>query len=293
MLSARGTEDFVPLSIELYGGVSPQLRDTDAEIMDSVPPASGNGDRLDAEAFLVLAEREISAYKTNLPDLEMHAEIRKGVSGVMVSDGTLLIGPRAGIRTGRVNALLHHEVGTHLVTHVNGKHQPIQLFGAGLAGYDETQEGLAVLAEIACGELTAFRLRQLASRVLTVHNLAVGGTFQESFDLLREAQVPARSAFMTVMRVYRGGGFTKDAIYLRGLVDLLQHLASGGTLERLWLGKFSLTDLPLVDDLANRGILNPPLVIPRYLGDEAMAARLDNAAAHLTDLPHLVQGAAA
>ena len=44
-------------------------------------------------------------------------------------------------------ALLHHEVGTHLVTHVNGTHQPIKVLGVGLAGYDETQEGLAVLAE--------------------------------------------------------------------------------------------------------------------------------------------------
>ena len=59
-----------------------------------------------------------------------------------------------------VGALLQHEVGTHLVTHVNGSAQPIKVLGTGFAGYDETQEGLAVLAEIACGGLTAFRLLQ-------------------------------------------------------------------------------------------------------------------------------------
>ena len=39
------------------------------------------------------------------------------------------------------------------------------------------------------------------------------------------------------MRVFRSGGMTKDAIYLRGLVELLEHLGAGGSLDPLWLGK--------------------------------------------------------
>ena len=66
----------------------------------------------------------------------------------MVSNGdVLLIGPEPGCRPARAEALLHHEVGTHVVTHVNGAHQPLQVLAVGLAGHDETQEGLAVLAE--------------------------------------------------------------------------------------------------------------------------------------------------
>ena len=64
------------------------------------------------------------------------------------------------------------------------------------------------------------------------------------------------------MRVYRSGGMTKDAIYLRGLVELLEHLGAGGSLDRLWLGKFSLRDLPLIGDLEDRGLLRPPRVAP-------------------------------
>ena len=45
-------------------------------------------------------------------------------------------------------ALLAHEVGTHIVTYVNGKAQPFRQLYAGLAGYEAFQEGIAVLAEL-------------------------------------------------------------------------------------------------------------------------------------------------
>ena len=64
------------------------------------------------------------------------------------------------------------------------------------------------------------------------------------------------------MRVYRSGGMTKDAIYLRGLVELLEHLGADGSLDQLRLGKFSLRDLPLIGDLEDRGLLRPPRVLP-------------------------------
>ena len=54
----------------------------------------------------------------------MHAEIRADVNGVMVSGDVLLIGPETKVQQARAQALLHHEVGTHLVTQANGSHQP-------------------------------------------------------------------------------------------------------------------------------------------------------------------------
>jgi uncharacterized protein (TIGR02421 family) len=196
----------------------------------------------------------------------------------MVSGDLLLIGPETKVQRARAEALLHHEVGTHLVTQANGSHQDVKVMGVGLAGYDETQEGLAVLAEIACGGLTAFRLRQLAGRVVTVHRMIGGASFAEAHEALVADGFPEHSAWTTVMRVYRSGGMTKDAIYLRGLVELLEHLGGGGSLDRLWLGKFSLRDLPLIGDLDDRGLLRPPRVLPRYLHDPATDANLARAA---------------
>ena len=79
------------------------------------------------------------------------------------------------------------------------------------------------------------------------------------------------------MRVHRAGGFTKDAIYLRGLLALLAHVAAGGALDLFFLGKFSIEDLPLVENLAGRGLLAPPRLLPRYLSEPAAATRLQKA----------------
>ena len=112
-------------------------------------------------------------------------------------------------------------------------------------------------------------------------------TFVETHRLLTDRGLPAGSAYGVTMRVHRAGGFTKDAIYLRGVLALLGHLAAGGILDLLFLGKFSLEDLPLVQDLAGRGLLARARVMPRYLSDPATAGRLQDAA-RVEDLVSLV-----
>lgn len=290
MLQARGSTDFRTLSIELYGGVTPELHDRAENILAKVPPRKRSGGVLGAEEFLQLANAEIDHYRELDPDIDMHAVIRDDVAGVMVAADTLLIGPDTAVQAERANALLQHEVGTHLVTQVNGAAQPIRSLGTGLAGYDETQEGLAVLAEIAVGELTAARIRQLAGRVIAVHMMTSGADFAEVFKTMVDLEFTRNAAYTTTMRVFRSGGLTKDACYLRGLAELLDHLAAGGTLELFWLGKFALTDLPLIEDLHDREMLNPPRILPRYLSYPEAADRLAEAAT-IEDRTQLVQGA--
>ena len=291
MLRARDSADFRQLSVELYGGVHPDLLTAAESILSRVEPQSWGGDRLTPEEFLDLARDEIDYYRSLEPDVDIHAEIRPDSTGVMVSGNLLLIGPESSVAAERATALIQHEVGTHLVTQVNGSHQPLQVLGTGLSGYDETQEGLAVLAELACGELTASRLRQLAGRVVTVHRMLGGASFRECWAALVDTGFHPAGAFTTVMRVFRSGGLTKDAIYLRGLLDLLAHLRRGGSLDALFLGKFSLVDLPLVDELAARGVLHPPVLLPRWFDDPAGRRRLE-AASHVTDPTALIQGVA-
>lgn len=289
LLAARNTDDFLPLSIELYGGVEPDLRAEAEKIIAGVPPPERATERVGAKAFLALAEAEIEHYRSIDPEVDMHAEIRPDVSGVMVTGNALLIGPETSVDAVRADALLQHEVGTHLVTQVNGTQQPLKTMGVGLAGYDESQEGLAVLAEIACGGLTAGRLRQLAARVISAHDLTTGAGFTEAHQHLLALGFPASGAFTTVMRVYRSGGLTKDAIYLRGLIGLLDHIAAGGSVELMFLGKFSLVDLPLVADLHDRGVLAPAVLRPRYAEDATNLDRITRAA-HCRNLPDLLEG---
>ncbi|GAB3811328.1 hypothetical protein GCM10028820_02370 [Tessaracoccus terricola] len=291
MLRSRGTSDFHALSLELYGGVAPNLLTAARSVIERVDPEPYRGEHLDAEEFLAMAEAEIDRYRQSNPDIDIHAEIRHDSTGIMVSENVLLVGPESKVATGRANALIQHEIGTHLVTQVNGSHQPLNVLGTGLAGYDETQEGLAVLAEIAAGALTTGRMRQLAGRVVTVHSMVEGASFVECWQDLVDAGFPRRGAFTTTMRVFRSGGLTKDAIYLRGLLDLLEHLSRGGSLDALFLGKFALEDLPLVEELNNRGVLHEPVLLPHWYENEEGRQRLAEAATQ-TDPAQLIQGAA-
>ena len=88
----------------------------------------------------------------------------------MVSNGNLFIGKRVKIPESRAEALIQHEVGTHVLTYINGKNQPFQQLYCGLSGCDELQEGLAVLSEYLVGGLSPPRLRLLAGRVIGCTN---------------------------------------------------------------------------------------------------------------------------
>src|SRR5690606_21538659 len=129
----------------------------------------------------------------------------------------------------------------------------LQLLASGLSGADELQEGLAVLAEALLGGLTRTRLRKLAARVVAVHRLTQGADF---IDVYRELNhgfgFDQHTAFKVTLRVFRGGGLTKDAIYLRGLQQVLDYVATGHPIEVLLVGKFGLSHVPLVAQLLER-----------------------------------------
>ena len=286
MLQARGTEGFLSLSIELYGTVAPSLLATARSLLDTVPaPGPEEGPWLDAAAVVKAAQAELDRYRAFAPDIESHVEVREGSTGVMVSNGDVLVAPTCRVAVDRLEALLHHEVGTHVVTHVNGAHQPLHVLASGLAGHDETQEGLAVLAEHLVGGLTARRARQLAGRVVAVHEMVEGASFEDVHGSLVALGIAPHQAFTITMRVFRSGGLTKDAVYLRGLVELVDHVVAERDIEVLWLGKMPLTAAPLVRDLWERGVLRDPLLRPRYLDDPEARRRL----AQLPDVTSLDQ----
>ena len=172
--------------------------------------------------------------------------------------------------------MLAHEVGTHLLTYYGGRLQPFQQLYAGLAGYEELQEGLAVLAEFLVGGLSRRRMRQLAARVVAVRCLTDSASFIETFRTLhRDYGFTQRGAYGITMRVYRGGGLTKDAVYLRGLKAILRYLQKGGDLDPLFVGKMAVKHIPIIEELLYRHVLRPVPIMPHYLQDEAVTRRLD------------------
>jgi uncharacterized protein (TIGR02421 family) len=172
-----------------------------------------------------------------------------------------------------------------LVTYFNGHAQPFRQLYTGLAGYDELQEGLAVLSEWLVGGLSHSRLRQLAARVVAVSRLIDGASFVETFrELDREFGFSQRSAFITTMRIFRGGGLTKDAIYLRGLRAMLGYLGNGGDLDALLVGKIAAEHIPLIRELQLRKILKSPPWKPKYLDHPLAIERLEQVRCGMTVL---------
>jgi hypothetical protein len=105
--------------------------------------------------------------------------------------------------------------------------------------------------------------------------LLEGASFVDTFDRLHgQFKLPARRAFTTTLRAYRGGGTTKDVIYLRGLKDLVRYLSEGHDLEPLYVGKIALRHVPLIQELRRRQVVLPPSVMPRYLTSQKARERL-------------------
>jgi uncharacterized protein (TIGR02421 family) len=240
---------------------------------------------LNALQFANRAKTEIEFYRQTCVDLSSKVQVRDDTVGLMVSRGNLLIGKQTKIPPSRVEALLQHEVGTHIVTYFNGRAQPFRQLYCGLAGYEELQEGLAVLAEYLVGGLSRPRMRLLAGRVIAAHCLITGASFIETFRELNDGfGFDQRTAFITTIRIYRGGGLLKDAVYLRGLVKLLKYLERGGELEPLFVGKIATEHIPIIRELQYRHVLQPAPLRPRYMENPQSVEKLAHLKKGLTPL---------
>lgn len=285
LIADRNTNRFLLGSRQLFGDVDATLLELARQMLGmEAETGHSNSDAgyLSAEEFADRARQEIEYYRQQHAALPAQVELRDDVPGMMVSRGNFLVGTDTRVPNARVNAILAHEIGTHVLTHYNGSQQPFRELYAGMAGYEPMQEGLAVLAEYLVGGLGRSRLRLLASRVLAVHMITEGADFIETFRCLhRDYDIALSTAFTIAMRVFRGGGYTKDKVYLQGLTQIMGYLSRGGELERLYLGKISYDYLPLIEELQWRQVLIPPRLRPSFLDTAETATRLE----------HLRQGA--
>ena len=277
MLGDIGTPRFLPGSLQVYGAVEPQLLELARDVLRRLPDSGEDTSQIvSAQAFARRATREIRHYRRHLKGFAAQALVRDDMyTGLLSTGGSLYIGSDTTIAAHRVEGLLQHEVGTHLLTYYNGGTQPLGLLRVGLAGYDGLQEGLAVLSEYLVGGLSGGRLRTLAARVIATDQMVRGTPLTESFRLLvQKYRFEPRPAYTIALRVYRGGGLTKDAVYLRGLVEILDYVRRGGELEPLFVGKLAADHIPIIRELQLRGVLRPSPLRPRYLDNPQAAERL-------------------
>jgi len=268
MMLEREKPDFMHSSLQLFGNIDEQLLEIAKALLIVAEPGPEEKEEelLTAEEFARMAEEELHWLKLQDANIFTAVRIRDDVESVMVSRGVLNINKHYRISKKRAFALIQHEIGTHVVTYYNGKAQPLKLFYIGVPGYEQLQEGLAVFSEYLVGGLTNDRLRILAARVVTVNHMITGGSFVDAFFMLVDKyHFKPSTAFHIAMRVYRGGGLTKDAVYLKGLVNLIEYIKQGKDIAPLLIGKIRQDYIPVVNELTFRGLLAKIPIKPRYL----------------------------
>lgn len=288
MIGHRCTPSFRLGSLRLYGAVEPETLEVARGLIGIANGTAPDGGRsVDAQEFCQLVREELVHYEHD------GCEIDDDVDSLIVERGRVVVGRHFRCSMQRAKALIAHEVGTHVVTYLNARHQPLVQLSVGLPGYDELQEGLAVLAEYLVGGLTVDRLRLLAARVIAVCAQIDGAELVEIQRLLeKDCGLGPRLAFSSAVRVCRGGGLSKDAVYLRGLLRLLRYLDGGGAIAPLLVGKLAAPHVSMVEELMERGIVVPPRIVPRHFDTDEGTARM----ARLRDgasLFDLVEGKAA
>lgn len=300
MLEATGTGTFTELSAELYGRpsdfIGPRgLTNLDAaqhfvKATDSVAPRGGGRD----------------AGEVELTPAQVQAELQRALSEFfgehpvkVVLDGGLTAKAAAGADRIRVRAdavftsmdlpqLVQHEGLVHTLTLKNGRLQPnVRSLGLGAPRTTLTQEGLATLAELITGAIDLSRLRRLALRVLAIHRALHGADFVEVFRYFLEAGQSEEESFHSAQRVFRGGdprggvAFTKDVVYLQGLISAHSFLRKAiqqdkpELIHALFAGRLTLGDVVSLEPYFRSGLVAPPRYEPPWVKNrQCLAATL-------------------
>lgn len=268
LIASIGGDQFLYNSLKYYG--EPQARDlANARFLLHVPDDAIKCEdpvRMPASEAIVAFQNAAKAFGldcqvTGSQQLVAHAMVDNGRK-------TLLVNENLSFGQTQLQALIHHELGVHMVTTMNSLEQPLKVFRLGLPGNTHAQEGLAILCEYLSGNLTIKRLKGLAMRVLAIESVLSGKPFGLTCRMVEdEFGLSPEMAFGLTTRIYRGGGFTKDYVYLSGLRDLLS-IWEEESITGLLIGKTGLPSLSLMNELVEQGILIKPSLTPPALAME-------------------------
>ncbi len=218
----------------------------------------------DSEMFPVFNVDEAATYFdefTKRYDFKFNIKLSTKISAAaMVQNNTqtLILKKNHRFSANQLKVLANHEIGVHMVTTFNGLSQSLKIFHNGFPNNVETQEGLAVFSEYMSGCLTLYRLKELAYRVMAADSLRKGFNFCDTFDLLHnQYKLNREEAYNITLRAHRGGGFTKDYMYLTGLKKVYDSYYKNESLDPLLTGKISLEHTDIVKKWQAEGLANP------------------------------------
>lgn len=289
LLEVLGTPQVSTLSELLYGRPDEPLPGNGPTTREAADHFIALANELDSE--LVSPAEQVAVSATAL-QLQLQAALDDFFGGRLLEveiDPELISKAAAGATRIRLRAgasfsdydlhqLLQHEALVHSLTAMNGREQPV-LASLALASprTTATQEGLATFAEQITGSIDIQRMKRLSLRIDAVAMALDGADFIEVFRYFLQAGQNEVESFASAQRVFRGvpttGGaaFTKDTVYLRGLIGV--HTFFRWALRQrklhlcrdLFAGKMTLGDVQRFEPLFAAGVLTPPRWLPEWV----------------------------
>jgi uncharacterized protein (TIGR02421 family) len=235
-----------------------------------------------------LDEEEARSYlRDKLLETFPQSEFDVKASSSLLSDSSagrrvLKLNPHKMHSTAQLDIFLVHEGWVHLGTSINGSHQKDNPWLSSWAPRTtRLQEGLAILTEMITNNMTLERWLKVRLRHQAVIMAEQGADISLVYEFLLDHQLEKADAFKLSLRVFRGvpleGGmaFTKELLYLDGLVDLLLHLKKLNLeLSSLWYGKMSFEEHRFLNE--HKNTLKPTVTyFPRRLSDKDVTLKLD------------------
>jgi uncharacterized protein (TIGR02421 family) len=293
MLASLGTAGFTAHSAALYGTPQTPVADGATRALDLARRLdallsdidAGSGYFEPAQSFDAheLKRRLDALLPEHFPDALPAVDISRRVSAKAVAGkGYIRLREDARFTETDVVQLLQHEALIHIATGLNGAAQTrFPILGESHPGNARTQEGLAVFAEFISGALDPRRFRRLADRVIAIDMALEGADFLDlyRFFLDKNPHDAPIEAFESARRVVRGGlveggaPFTKDNVYLSGLIEVHSYLRaavrSGDPrhIRLLFAGKLDIADLSALAMLDDQGLLVAPRYLPPWARD--------------------------
>lgn len=225
---------------------------------------------LDQDEIQDLIEKRLNFY--NLKDKYEIVFSKNYVSRIAVNNNEKIIKIRLPIviDRGEIEAILSHEIDTHIIRQLNYEKQTwfkkkkSNAFGP----YLRTEEGLAGLNELVSSENgLAYKS---AVNYLAV-SLALKEDFVTVFNFFYKIIQNQERAWTWTLKKKRGikdtskkGAFTKDLVYFEGFIEVLKYLKKNNyNPSELYFGKIDLKDINKAKKLG----INEKLVLPKVFTD--------------------------
>ncbi len=191
-----------------------------------------------------LFEYKVDGWKVELTDGT------SGKANVNNNKRTIQLNKDENFHESMLQRLRLHEIGVHVVRHEMGRISPLSILTLGLAGYLETEEGMAAYNEERNGSLSPDILATYCGRVIAV-DTSQKNDFYTVYKQLFDIGFPENDAFTITFRVKRGlmdtgshGGFTKDHVYLSGFLKVKEYVKSPEDFDELLkYGKIAIRHL--------------------------------------------------